>query len=96
MKTTTVMWGIREHWEIRIPVGMEEEYAKLEIDRFHDLYGGLLYDLNPEMDDADIWRELREYFGPSADSLTAGQCFEFMAELIAIEQCRQCGIEVVS
>ena len=94
MKTTKVMWGLRERWEIIIPVRMPEDYASMELEEFHDLYGGLLYDLNPEMDDADIWRELVEYLGPEADRFTAGQCFEFLASIISLQECRERGIAV--
>lgn len=94
INTTTVMWGLCERWEIVVPMRMGDDYAAMPLQDFHDMYGGLLYGLNPEIDDADVRRELVECIGPEAENFTAGRCFDYLASLISQQMCRERGVTV--
>ena len=83
MNTTTMLWGETEIFQIVYPWSMSEDLRSMERREFEDYYGGLLYDLNPGLDDEDIRRELFALDIPGASRFSAGRCFEVLAVLVA-------------
>ena len=83
MTTSTTLWGETELWDIVVPDSLYEDLHQMKRRDFEDYYGGIVYDLNPDLDDADIRRELFALHIPGASMFSAGRCFEVLAVLLA-------------
>ena len=65
---------------------IHEKWQHLPLAVFQDLYGTLLYDINSDLDDADLRRELIQRGIPGAEKFSAGRCFEMLAVMISMER----------
>jgi hypothetical protein len=91
--TRTVYWGSMGCWEVKIPADLADAFHSGPFDEDAEHYGPILYTLNPELDDADIRRELIECGLEHAENFTAGLCFEYLSWMIACE-CHEGTLEV--
>tara|TARA_X000001388_G_C2217225_1_gene117755 strand:+ start:532 stop:951 length:420 start_codon:yes stop_codon:yes gene_type:complete len=81
-------WGCSQGYlhQVIYPDNIHDKWQHLPLCVFQDMYGTLLYEINPDFDDADLRKELVRRGIPGAEKFSAGRCFEMLAVMIAIEE----------